>query len=196
MPYNNSRYGEIRYGESGESFSQVTTPRERDEGPPRPLPEESLGAGVALIGCGIDTDRSPFTEPPQSLESERQSGYLYDFFAAPNGDLGHVTGYDEYAKDLEVNIHPVVEPLLGVLLTPEDKSDIRSQVTRRLSRDVRTESVNNVRVRGPGDQPTRVEASSEQSRRGRTAVTIDSDVTTADDEYHDDVLPLTITDSL
>lgn len=194
MVYNQNRYGEARYGESGETFAQVTTDAEIDEGPPRPVPEESLGAGVGILPIASDSGIT--------TQSERTSGLPYDFFATASGDLGYTTGFDEFGKDMVYNMHPVTKEMKGEHLTQERMLRARHRLETIASRDERTAQLTYAAVSdgtgeiasavGNGPRPP-AQVQTGRRRYGQNALLIGLGIIAEDDEYHEQVLPLTTT---
>jgi hypothetical protein len=104
------------------------------------------------------------------------------------GSIQASRGLEQLAGDISARIATVSERLLGTLATPEDVADFRLLVTDVLQRDTRIKRVETVQV----------SLTTERSRDGTqpqpSAVVVETDIQTVDDERHTLQTPVPVDD--
>ena len=123
-----SRYGSRRYGDRAEPAKPPERPlgedtKEKDE---LVITEErALGSGFRLA---TDLD-----------VAEGRADFAYDFVPGNRGRMQTVSGTDCFGRDLAVSLAALAQDMRGRGLSPEQLSDLKRKIARRVRRDQRTQ---------------------------------------------------------
>jgi len=123
-----NRYGSRRYGDRAE--------------PPSP-PERPLGEDTeAKDGIAVTEEKalgSGFRLATDLDVAEGRADFAFDFVPGNRGRMQTVSGTDCFGRDLAVSLSALVQGIRGRELTPEELSDLKRKIARRVRRDQRTQ---------------------------------------------------------
>jgi len=165
------RYGKFQVGRSEPPTPPEPAPRRPELAEPdRLTPADVFGTGFALNNASA---------PGQDYDIRVDSA---------RGSIQASRGLEHIAGDISAQIATVADRLLGTLATPEDVADFRLLVTDVLNRDNRIKNIESVRA----------SLTTERGRDGTqpqpSAVVIETDIQTVDDERHTLRTPVPVDD--
>lgn len=125
-----NRYGQRRFGDP----AKPPAPERRSLEEMRDVAAEDIITDREALGSGfrLATDRDI---------AAGRANFAYDFVPGRHGRMATVDGIECFGRDLALGIAKLAHKLVGVILTPEELSDLGRDVADRVRGDQRTQEL-------------------------------------------------------